>query len=283
MQIFFTKFLYYTQTTQPKKECLMKKILFAATLALFASTQAFAIIGVGAHYITNLGTLKGEQEPINIGQPNGIDINLTRDEASVLQGIGFKAWIDILPLIDIEATFNMAATRYNTYLKVITPLRTDSISLEYKPEAPYNMLFDRASPLFGLFSGDVSITYPFDVLPVIRPYVGLGVSYMASLPIVNKKFAEDMKEPLLAIISQTQDPNGDGKVNSDAIAKAFSDAITNSDYKLGLGGHAIVGFRIKPPVIPLAVYANTKYYFGGDIDKKFSQGVVFELGGGFAL
>ncbi|GBU25355.1 hypothetical protein R83H12_01998 [Fibrobacteria bacterium R8-3-H12] len=263
----------------------MRKILFVAVFAIFASTQAFAIFGIGAHYVTNLGTLKGETEPINLGTLTGIDeVNLKREKASVLQGLGFKVWLDVLPLIDIEATFNMAATRYNTSLELVTAKVNGvggeiEVPLEYKPEAPYNMLFDKASPIFGLFSGDASITYPFDVLPIIRPYVGLGVSYMGSLPIVNKKFAEDMSPALTAILQQDpSDPETSSK-----ITKAFSDAITKADYKLGLGGHAIVGVRAKPPIIPLAVYANTKYYFGGNIDKKFSQGFVFELGGGFAL
>jgi len=265
----------------------MKKILFAATFALFASTQAFAIFGVGAHYATNLGTLKGETEPINIGQLPGIaEINLKREEASVLQGLGFKVWLDVLPFIDIEATFNMAATRYNTSLELVTAQVAGvggekiEVPLEYKPEAPYNMLFDKASPIFGLFSGDVSITYPFDIVPIIRPYIGLGVSYIASLPVVNKKFAEDMGPALFTILQQ--DPSNPENSSSE-ITKAFSDAIAKADYKTGIGGHAIVGVRAKPPVIPFAIYANTKYYFGGDIDKKFTQGIVFEVGGGLAI
>jgi len=265
----------------------MKKILFATAFAIFANTQAFAIFGVGAHYVTNLGTLEGKTEPIDLGALPGIaEINLKREEASVLQGLGFKVWLDVLPFIDIEATFNMSATRYNTSLELVTVQaagvggKKTEVPLEYKPEAPYNMLFDRASPIFGLFSGDVSITYPFDVLPIIRPYVGLGISYMASLPVVDRKFAEDINKnnALTDILQNPDDPEFSSK-----ITKAFSDAISNADYKTGIGGHAIVGVRAKPPVIPFAVYANTKYYFGGNIDKKFTQGIVFEIGGGFAL
>ena len=61
------------------------------------------------------------------------------------------------------------------------------------------------------------------------------------------------------------------------------DALKKADYKTGMGGHIIAGLRIKPPIIPLAVYANGKYYFGGDLGKQFTQGLVLELGGGFAL
>jgi hypothetical protein len=268
-------YIYYINTDNLTKEGIMKKVLFVAAFAVFASTQAFAIIGAGAHYVTNLGTLKGETESINLGNSDIGQIDLKRTDVSTLQGIGFKLWIDILPVVDIEGTFNITATRYNTSLN--TPLLGD-IPLEYEPEAPYNMVFGKASPIFGLFSGDVSVTYPIDFLPVIRPYAGLGISYMASIPIMNKKFVEGMGPDLIDILGQ--DPANPDKQK---MGKALTEALKKADYKTGLGGHAIAGVRLKLPIIPIAAYANTKFYFGGDIDKKFSQGVVFEVGGGLAI
>ncbi|MDR2580508.1 MAG: hypothetical protein LBC85_05885 [Fibromonadaceae bacterium] len=254
----------------------MKKILFAA---LFACTQAFAIIGVGAHYVTNTGTLKGETETITIGEGlTSLDIDLKRKEVSTLQGLGFKLWIDILPFIDVEGTFNIMATRYETSLVVPIPLMGEKeIPLEFKPDAPYNLLFDKASPLYGLVSGDLSVTKPFDVLPVIRPYVGVGISYIASIPVINKKIIKDMEPALVAILTDPENPE-----IATVIGEEFSKALKKMDYNVGIGGHVIAGARFKLPLIPIAAYANTKYYFG-DPDKKFTQGAVFELGGGFAL
>jgi len=253
---------------------MRKSLALAATFALFATTQVFAIAGLGAHYVYNMGaTLKGGTE--NVASIGGQDVKLTREKASDLQGLGFKFWFDLLPIIDIEGTLNIAATRYSAYLQIDGV--AEKTYLEYAPEAPFSMVFDKASPVYGVVSGDFSITYPFDIIPMIlKSYLGAGVSYMAGIPLVDKKFAENvLKTPGLL-----DDP---ANVDEKAVTKAFSDALTKSDYTTGIGGHIILGLRIKPPVIPLAVYANTKRYFGGNLHDKFSQGFVFELGGGFAL
>jgi hypothetical protein len=262
----------------------MKKILaFAAAFALFASTQAFAIIGAGAHYVHNMGaTLKGNSEDVK--SIDGGKITLKRDEATDLQGLGFKAWIDFLPFVDLEATFNIAATRYSPCLNFEVSGIPGSnpiapVCLEYTPEAPFGMVFGKASPIYGVASGDLSITYPID-LPIIRPYAGAGVSYMLGMPLVDKKFAETVLDKTPGLIPDLSNPQ---PIDQEKISKAFSDALKNSDYTSGIGAHIIVGVRAKLPVIPIAAYANTKYYFGGGLNSKFSQGVVFEVGGGLAI
>jgi len=261
----------------------MKKILFAATIAIFASTQAFAIIGVGAHYITNTGLLNASSGSIDFTEPiTGISdkITVNQDKSEGLQGLGFKLWIDVFPLIDIEGTFNIAAARYNTTL--IFP-GIGNVPLSFPVEAPYSMLFDDASPIYGVAIGDVSVTYPFDVLPIITPYVGAGVSYFLSTAVVNSDFVNDvLSENFLADIVGDPTAMADGTA-----AKGIGDAVINklkdSGYEAGLGGHIIVGVRIKPPVIPVAAYANCKRYFGGNTHEKFDKGFTFEIGGGFAL
>jgi len=281
----------------------MKKILLAATLALFASTQAFAIFGIGAHYIMNTGSLKGDNGliPLPLGDAGqqiqdlmkDANITVTQKSASGLQGIGFKAWIDFIPVVDIEGTLNVAAIRYNTLL-TIPQLKQDengipykdstTINLVYTPDAPYSMIFGEASPLFGVVNGDISVTYPFD-LKILRPYVGVGFSYFASIPIVNASFAKKMiNEDLLSALipADPTDPNVDPNAVA-KIQKSLVKALESESYTTGMGGHLIAGLRIKPPIIPLAVYANGKYYIGGNTNKQFSQGLVLEVGGGFAL
>jgi len=242
----------------------MKKILLAATFALFASTQSFAIAGIGAHYIMNTGSLKASSGEITGG------IKVEQEKSEGLQGLGFKLWIDLLPLVDIEGTFNIAAARYRTTLG----FGDKTVSLSYPVEAPYSMLFDDASPIYGIATGDVSITYPFDILPIIRPYLGAGLSYFVSTPVVNAAFVEKLAETTGDL---------DGATAIDGIGNAVMNALKNSDYETGIGGHIIAGIRIKPPIIPLAIYTNGKYYFGGNTSSKFSQGFVLEVGGGFAL
>jgi len=258
----------------------MKKILFAVAFAIFASTQAFAIVGAGAHYVMNMGSLKGNKGLVYGLPEDPISINFEQQKADGLQGIGFKAWIDFIPVVDIEGTLNVAATRYKTSLEINTPLGTETISLSYTPEAPYSMIFDSADPLYGVVNGDISVTYPFD-LPIIRPYIGLGFSYFASIPIVNASFTKNMLENSSGLIDALEDPD-DPKAAS-KIGEALIKNLMKESYTTGIGAHIIVGLRIKPPVIPLAVYANCKRHFGGNLNSQFSQGFVFEVGGGFAI
>ncbi|MCL2282698.1 MAG: hypothetical protein FWC26_05210 [Fibromonadales bacterium] len=253
----------------------MRKIFtLAAAFALFASVQAFAIIGVGAHYVMNTGSLDGSDK-IAKSSPLG-DIKVKQESADVLKGIGFKLWIDILPFVDIEGTFNIAATRYQSYLVIPT---IGEIPLEYAPDAPYNLVFDKASPIFGIVNGDLSITYPFD-LPVIRPYIGAGISYFASIPIVNADFASKILTDDL--IGGLVNPSGNPEDAAEDIGGVLSKTLKDESYTTGIGGHIIAGVRLT--VIPIVKpYVNGKYYFGGNTNSQFTQGFVLELGGGFAL
>ncbi|MDR2593610.1 MAG: hypothetical protein LBC87_02430 [Fibromonadaceae bacterium] len=279
----------------------MRKILFAATFALFASTQAFAIFGVGVHYIMNTGSLdadKGEIPFPTSGIPDEIQdiigdkkITVNQKSASGLQGLGFKAWIDFLPYVDIEGTLNIAATKYKTSLTV-PKLKTDengipeivdtTINLSYSPDPPYNIIpGGSVDPLFGIVNGDLSVMYPFTDIPLIRPYIGVGFSYFASIPIANYSFAKKMLTKNTELLDALTDPEN---VEAAAeIKKALVNTLQKESYTTGMGGHIIAGFRIKPPIIPLAIYANGKYYIGGNTNSQFSQGFVLEAGGGFAL
>jgi len=256
----------------------MRKILFAVAFAVIANTQAFAIIGAGAHYVMNLtGSLNASSGTAY--NNDALSIDVVQQKADGLQGLGFKAWIDFLPLVDIEGTFNISATRYKTSL-VINPIVGESttIPLAYTPDAPYNMIFDRADPLYGKFFGDLSVTYPITSLPLIRPYAGLGISYLASIPILNADFARKMLEKSNdladALTTSIDDPAARDKAATE-IGNVLVKTLKDSDYKTSITGHIIAGLRIKPPIIPLAIYANGKYYFGDDF--------VIEIGGGLAL
>jgi len=253
----------------------MKKFLFAATFALFASTQAFAIIGVGAHYFMNTGSLGANSGDIQDGK-----ITVKQESADGLQGLGFKLWIDFFPVIDIEGTFNIAASRYKTTLFFPAPI--GKVPLSFPVEAPYSMLFDDASPIYGVATGDISVTYPFDIVPIITPYIGVGFSYFASTAVVDagfvKEFVNDLDLSDPAALAALAD-GGISKIIGDKVAEK----IEKTGYETGMGGHIIAGVRLKLPIIPIAAYANCKRYFGGNLSSRFNQGFAFEIGGGFAL
>ncbi len=259
----------------------MKKVFtLAAAFALFASTQAFAIFGLGAHYVMNTGSLGSKIGDVDLGTTNtfGRNITVNQESASGLQGLGFKLWIDFLPLVDIEGTLNVAATRYRTSLTIPTGLNSDTtIWLNYTPDAPYSMIFGDASPIFGVVNGDLSVTYPFD-LPIIRPYIGAGISYFASIPVVNNDFAGKMLTQDLILALTSNDPDAASRIGD-----ALTETLEKESYTSGVGGHLIAGLRLKAPIIPAAIYANGKYYFGGNTNSQFTQGFVLEVGGGFAL
>jgi len=246
----------------------MRKIItLAAAFALCATTQAFAIAGIGAHYIMNTGSLDGKKS-------YAVEETITVDQKSSdgLQGLGFKFWIDLLPIIDIEGTLNIAAARYKTNLII----GDETIPLNFTPGAPYNMLFREASPIFGVFNVDLSITYPFD-LPLVRPYIGAGVSYFKSIPVVNGSLLDKMLNPEDLQSLAQQDPN-----IAEEIGQRLATTLKDESYKTGMGGHIIIGCRIT--VIPfLKPYVNGKYYFGGNTNSQFTQGFVLEVGGGLAL
>ena len=243
----------------------MKKILFAVAFAIFASTQSFAIVGFGSHYLMNLGSL--ESGGVKTIPNDQHDITLEQKGSDGLAGIGFKIWIDFLPIIDVEMTTNIAAARYDAVLT----MDGKRMPLEADLEVPF---FGKARPLFAMISGDLSITYPFTMLPVIRPYLGAGISYIANTPVMDKKFVENY--------FNKEYPYEDEE-DRNQISEEIADEFEDEGFDMGIGGHAIAGFRIKVPIIPIAFYVNGKYYFGGSADSKFSQGPVFEFGGGFAL
>ena len=68
------------------------------------------------------------------------------------------------------------------------------------------------------------------------------------------------------------------------LANDLSDALTDEGLSTGIGGHILVGMRAKLPIIPIAAYANYKYYFGGEFDDEIEFGRhAVEVGVGFAL
>ena len=292
------------------------KILITAG-ALLAS-QSFAIIGIGAHYTPNFGTkMKGF-----VAAPdrftNSVDV---ADAGAVklwhggfdemMQGFGFKVWVDILPVIDIEATFNIQFGSYDASLFFMDP----SAALGGAGADAYKQIdleielggtpFGKANPKFVQMNGDLSITYPITFIPVIRPYIGGGLTYYMNTFILNQPFTKRVigdtyttvrkeleDEAANALANAMTDPtsvalpdaNAMSQRLSDALVENLQDAALEEGLKTSIGGHILVGLRAKLPIIPVAAYANFKYYFGGDFPEEVEPGrMAAEIGVGFAL
>lgn len=281
------------------------KALVAAGALL--ATQSFAIIGIGGHYAPGFGTkMTGMKTPAPV-----LKDELGNDDQSVLlqhggfdgtmQGFGFKLWIDLLPIIDIEATMNFQMGSYDAMLYVQQPGSTQYTEIPLEIELG-GTPFAKATPKFVAMTGDLSITYPITSLPIIRPYIGGGLSYHLNSFVLNQKFVasvldQNIKSEIFSLAeNMVVDPNDPNFENSMAVAKQkaedlgksmqkkIQDAALDEGLTKSIGGHILVGLRAKLPIIPIAAYGNFKYYIGGDYPSEIDAGnMTVELGVGLAI
>ena len=248
------------------------KVVFAAASLL--ATQAFAIAGIGFHYSPNVGTTlkSAEKAPLKY-KDQALDVGFSHGDFDYIQGFGFKAWVDILPFVDIEGTFNIQFASYNATLWAGDEKIPLEIELGGTP-------FAKATPKFIAMNADISVTKPFSIpLFPIRPYVGAGLTIYWNTFILNNAFVEGVLE------RSGKDLSGSSaKDIANELAKNVVDAAKEKGLNKSVGFHLLAGVRAKLPIIPIAAYANVKVYLGGDYDSDIDAGhVAFELGGGFAL
>ena len=263
------------------------KVVLAAAALL--ATQSFAIIGIGGHYAPGFGTKMKAAEKAKVAE--GIQFDHGGFDGT-MQGFGFKLWIDILPIFDIEATYNIQFGSYDAALYVdgvADPLPLE-IELAGTP-------FGKANPKFVASGLDVSLTYPITSIPIIRPYIGGGVTYHLNTFVLNQSFVQGIiDDPAIADLIKSA-ANKEGLDPEALQAKAqelenlgqtlkqkVQDKAMDEGLKTSIGGHALIGVRAKLPIIPIAAYCNFKYYFSGDYPEEIDAGnMTLEVGGGFAL
>lgn len=248
------------------------KIIFAAAALL--ATQSFAIAGIGAHYTPAVGTSLKEAKRSEIfkGQDK---LQFSHGNFDYIQGFGFKAWVDLLPFIDIEGTFNIQFASYNASLWA---MRDDGTFKEIPMEIELGGTpFAKATPKYIAMNADISVTYPFSIpLFPIRPYVGGGLTMHWNTFVLNKAFVANV----------IKDAYGETAVvpSANELADKVVDYAKDEGLTKSIGIHLLAGVRFKLPIIPIAAYANVKCYLGGDYDDDIDAGhFAFELGGGFAL
>jgi len=275
------------------------KALVAAGALL--ATQSFAIIGIGGHYAPGFGTkMEGMSEPAPVTVDKTVSIMHDGFDGT-MQGFGSKLWIDLLPIIDIEATMNFQIGSYDAMLYVQQPGSTQYTEIPLEIELG-GTPFAKATPKFVAMTGDLSITYPITSLPIIRPYIGGGLSYHLNSFVLNQKFVasvldQNIKSEIFSLAeNMVVDPNDPNFENSMAVAKQkaedlgksmqkkIQDAALDEGLTKSIGGHILVGLRAKLPIIPIAAYGNFKYYIGGDYPSEIDAGnMTVELGVGLAI
>ena len=268
------------------------KALIAAGALL--ATQSFAIIGIGGHYAPGFGTkMDGMDQAAPVTQDGSVLLKHGGFDGT-MQGFGFKLWIDILPIIDIEATVNFQFGSYDASLYVMDPTGNyTEVPLEIELGGTP---FGKANPKFVATTGDLSITYPITFIPIIRPYIGGGLSYHLNSFVLNQEFVSKLVDE--NTLTMIQDMVGIDKADPNAVALAqekaqqlgenmkqkVQDAALDESLKTSIGGHVLVGLRAKLPIIPIAAYGNFKYYFGGDYPSEVDPGnMTVEVGVGLAI
>lgn len=262
----------------------MRIQLMLAAFALCA-TQSFAIFGIGGHYspsvTTKLNASKQQTiKTIDVEDHTVGQISYSHKSFSAMQGFGFKVWIDILPIIDIEATYNIQWGSYEASLFVQAG---NEEPVEQPLEIEFGGVpFGKATPKYVGMNGDISVTYPITFLPLIRPYIGGGITYYLNTPVMDSSFISKFMSSASDILldeNSNMDPS-----QSSELAKKMAKEISKEGLNKSIGGHIILGVRLDPPIIPIAVYLNGKYYFGGDFHEDIENGhFVIEVGAGFAL
>lgn len=261
--------------------------IIAAAAALLA-TQSFAIIGVGAHYAPGFGTKMKAGPKAKVAD----NINFSHEGFDeMMQGFGFKLWIDLLPIIDIEGTFNIQFGSYDASLYVLNPTSGAESEIPLEIELG-GTPFAKANPKYVSMNGDLSITYPITSLPIIRPYIGGGLTVFANSFVLNQAYVSALVDDpaIQALITEAAaggaTPEAQAKLQEagEALKQRVQDKAAKESINTSIGGHALVGFRLKLPIIPIAAYCNFKYYFGGDYPKEIDAGhMTLEVGGGLAI
>lgn len=249
---------------------LFTKIALAATVV---ASPSFAIFGLGFHYAPGMGTIDANTADLSAQLDDAsqyASLELINGAGDIAQGGGVKLWIDVIPFIDIEATSNVHFGDYRSDLR-LTADGADPQNVEINPEFQ-----GLAISKYFQSTTDLTITYPFLDLPVIDFYVGGGMTYFFATPLIDEEFVSGLLETNPSILQDLEDdPQG--------AAKAIAEELVDKGLDQSVGGHAILGTRAKLPVIPIAAYANAKYYFGGDFNPAVKQGAVFEVGMGLAI
>ncbi|MFB0515950.1 MAG: hypothetical protein ACETWG_05025 [Candidatus Neomarinimicrobiota bacterium] len=193
----------------------MKKTLLALGLVLallVPSQRAMALIGFGLNAGQDSYSISGESYT-NLFGISGI--TLTREDFDKPFGIGGYLFIDAIPIIDVEVGFDLYGRDYTfTYVNDLTG---DS--------EPQDFAWLRTT-------GYLSIQKNVFKLPVIKFYVGGGLNFNASLPIVDKDFIEEF-------------------LGDENTALDIDDLLEASESNSGV--HFELGARMKPPLIPIAL------------------------------
>jgi hypothetical protein len=258
------------------KSLWIKSLVLTSAIAL----PSHAIIGLGVHIAPAFGPeVKKASGPVMpAGSANADRITLVTGGVSGLSGLGVKLWLDFIPVVDVEFTGNVQFGQYDmAFIVDQGPGGMDTTQVKPGMDGPF--IDDK--PAYLRSSADIAVLYPFLKIPLVKFSAGGGISYIVASPVLNNSFVRGALTEAEA--NGTFDADN---ASQDDITEVIVDAIKDKDnFETGIGFFVQAGAKVKPPIIPLAVYADVKYGFGGPSVSGTSggQGLTLEVGGALAF
>ena len=206
----------------------MEKMFVIVVLSLLfvAPGSAFALFGFGAHGGLDMVSVDADSESFTLDY--GVEASLVREEIGQPIAFGGHFYVDALPVIDLELSVDVAIQQYHITYERKTP---EGILDDQKSE---DATFGRIG-LYATIRRDL-FTFP-PIAHTVALYAGWGVGMHLVAPIMCEAF----------LVDNIKSPEDQLDVD-DIIEKATR-----------MGGHALVGVRIKPPMIPIALGVEAKY------------------------
>lgn len=208
-----------------------------AVVALM-SVPSHAIFGFGVHGGLDFTTFDAEQYSTpqfeEAAQRAGITgfnvnnewapVNLTREKIGNPYLIGGHFYIDLIPMIDLEASFDVALQKYN---------------VKYVVEG-FAAASESADAYFGRIGVYATGRRDLISLPMFAFYLGGGLGVHFVSPVAGPDFIVDIYG------------NSDPRTSKPNITD-------NIERETAIGYHALTGIRFKPPLVPFAFRLEGKY------------------------